>query len=417
LGSGPHGSDVTLGSGAAGSALSKATSDQSGKIVLLDLKALGSNGQIRTVDSSGVLATGVQVFAQLDTNAFVSDPISVDFDLDYKTDAVYFGTVSGGFDVLGSGPFTGGAWGGKLRRLVLDDNPSTATWVAGKNSVLLDLTTVFSDKLYDDMCQPRTDGSGNDIMHDYGQPIVAAPAAGKDKSGNRWVYVGTGRFFNRKDAGDCNTSSDLMTYYGIKEPRDPDTQAFTWGTVARTDLLDVTDAEVFEGGNTIKGIDTNGDGSITSADTTTFPSLKTLMANKAGWLIDLETSKERNLGQATLLGDILTFTSYMPSVSLCEFEGNSNLYAVMYDTGTAYLKSVIGTNSGNTVTEGSEVKKEVLNKVGLGKGLTVTPNIHTGRQEGSKVFVQTSTGTILELEEQNPGMVKSGKSSWREWQE
>ncbi|NTW36561.1 MAG: hypothetical protein HGB17_10585, partial [Syntrophobacteraceae bacterium] len=100
-----------------------------------------------------------------------------------------------------------------------------------------------------------------------------------------------------------------------------------------------------------------------------------------------------------------------------EFEGNSNLYAVMYDTGTAYFKSVIGTNSGNTVTEGSETKKEVLNKVGLGKGLTVTPNIHTGREEGSKVFVQTSTGTILELEEQNPGMVKSGKSSWREWQE
>ncbi len=417
LGSGPHGNDVTLGSGAAGNALSQAISDQPGKIVLLDLKALGTNGQIRTVDSSGVLATGVQVFAELDTNAFISDPISVDFDLDYKTDAVYFGTVSGGFDVLGSGPYTGGAWGGKLRRLVLDDNPSTATWVAGKNSVMLDLTTVFSDKLYDGMCQLKNDGAGNDIMHDYGQPIVAAPAAGKDKKGNRWVYVGTGRFFNRKDAGDCNTSSDLMTYYGVKEPKDSGTNAFTWGTVSRADLLDVTDAEVFEGGSIVKGIDTNGDGSVNSSDTTSFSSLRTLMDNKAGWLIDLETTKERNLGQATLLGDILTFTSYMPSVSLCEFEGNSNLYAVMYDTGTAYFKSVIGTNSGNTVTEGSETKNEVLNKVGLGKGLTVTPNIHTGREEGSKVFVQTSTGTILELEEQNPGMVKSGKSSWREWQE
>jgi type IV pilus assembly protein PilY1 len=87
----------------------------------------------------------------------------------------------------------------------------------------------------------------------------------------------------------------------------------------------------------------------------------------------------------------------------------------MYDTGTAYTKSVIGTNSGKTVVEGTKTKKEILSNVSLGKGLTVTPNIHTGRQEGSKVFVQTSTGTILELEEQNPGMVKSGKSSWREW--
>ncbi|MCU0587747.1 MAG: hypothetical protein MUF52_06280 [Syntrophobacteraceae bacterium] len=417
LGSGPHGSTVTLGSGAAGSALSLANSDQPGKIMLLDLKALASSGQIRTVDGSGVISADLSVFAELDSNAFISDPISVDYDLDYKTDVVYFGTVSGGFDVLGSGtgPFTGGAWGGKLRRLLLDDNPSTATWVAGKNSVLLDLSDVFSDVLYDSTCQPRKDAGGNDIVHGYGQPIVAAPAAGRDKKDNRWVFVGTGRFFNRKDAGDCNTSSDVMTFYGIKEPRDPDTKAFTWATVNRSDLLNVTDSEVFEDGNTVRGIDTDGNGTINTSDQTNFTGLRSLMSSKAGWLINLDSPKERNLGQATLLGDVLTFTSYTPSVSLCEFEGNSSLYAVMYDTGTAYTKSVIGTNSGKTVVEGTKTKKEILSNVSLGKGLTVTPNIHTGRQEGSKVFVQTSTGTILELEEQNPGMVKSGKSSWREW--
>ena len=29
-----------------------------------------------------------------DKNAFISDPITVDLDLDYRADAVYFGTVS-----------------------------------------------------------------------------------------------------------------------------------------------------------------------------------------------------------------------------------------------------------------------------------------------------------------------------------
>ncbi len=420
MGSGPRGTNLTHGPGATSEALRDGTSDQPGKIVLLDLKALASSGQIRTMDSSGVLSTGIQVFAELDSNSFISDPISVDYDLDYKTDVVYFGTVSGGFDVLGSGsgPFTGGAWGGKLRRLLLNDDPSTATWVAGKNNVMLDLTSVFSDTLYDSLCQPKQDGSGNNITHNYGQPIVAAPAAGRDKKGNRWVYVGTGRFFNRKDATDCNTSPDMMTYYGIKEPRDPVTKDFTWTTVNRNDLLDVTNAEVFEGGDTVKGVDTDGNGTVNSADNTTFSSLRTLMDSKAGWLINLDSPKERNLGQATLLGDILTFTTYMPSVDVCEFEGNSNLYAIVYDTGTAYYQSVMGTNSGNVITgPGGVTQKEVLNKVSLGKGLTVTPNIHTGRQDGSKVFVQTSTGTILELEQQNPGLVKSGKSSWREWED
>lgn len=65
--------------------------------------------------------------------------------------------------------------------------------------------------------------------------------------------------------------------------------------------------------------------------------------------------------------------------------------------------------------ENASTKYEVLKSVSLGKGLTLTPNIHTGRQEGSSVFVQTSTGTILQIDQQNPGTVKSGKASWEEW--
>jgi type IV pilus assembly protein PilY1 len=56
----------------------------------------------------------------------------------------------------------------------------------------------------------------------------------------------------------------------------------------------------------------------------------------------------------------------------------------------------------------------VLRKTDLGKGLSTTPNIHTGEGDGSKAFVQSSTGAILSIEQTNPGVVKSGMKSWRE---
>jgi type IV pilus assembly protein PilY1 len=59
--------------------------------------------------------------------------------------------------------------------------------------------------------------------------------------------------------------------------------------------------------------------------------------------------------------------------------------------------------------------KETLRKISLGKGLAVSPAMHTGREEGSKAFVQTSTGAILVIEQTNPGAVKSGKSYWMEY--
>jgi type IV pilus assembly protein PilY1 len=55
-----------------------------------------------------------------------------------------------------------------------------------------------------------------------------------------------------------------------------------------------------------------------------------------------------------------------------------------------------------------------LRKQSLGKGLAISPAMHTGKEKGSKAFVQTSTGAILVIEQQNPGAVKSGKTYWME---
>ena len=64
------------------------------------------------------------------------------------------------------------------------------------------------------------------------------------------MFFGTGRFFTRDDA----YNSDQQTYYGIKEKYDSGTSSWTWAAIAKADLLDVTDAKVFDGGNVVQGV-------------------------------------------------------------------------------------------------------------------------------------------------------------------
>jgi type IV pilus assembly protein PilY1 len=119
--------------------------------------------------------------------------------------------------------------------------------------------------------------------------------------------------------------------------------------------------------------------------------------------MDLTTSKERSLSKAAILGGIVLFSTFIPNSDFCSFGGNGKLYALYYTTGTAYKKSVVG-------TEGSTV----LKSKDLGYGLPSSIGIHVGQEEGGTGYVQQSTGTILEVDI-NPALkVKGGTISWRE---
>ncbi len=258
-----------------------------------------------------------------------------------------------------------------MRRIAIKDDPDPKNWVS--DSLLIDLTTT------------GIPGVGN------GQPITAAPSIALDAEGNRWVFFGTGRFFVRSDA----ENSDQQSYYGIMEPRDG--AGWKWDEVKRSDLLDVSNAIVYEDGTDVQNVP-----GVTNWD-------QLLAAIGKGWVLDFPDERERNLGQATLFGDILTFTTYVPSLNPCEFEGFTFLYATYFATGTAYEKSVIGL--GTKVCAG---KSEVLRRASLGRGLSITPNIHTGREAGARTYIQTSTGAIKTLLQDNPGITKSGRVSWKE---
>ncbi|WP_303720274.1 pilus assembly protein [Malonomonas rubra] len=324
-------------------------------------------------------------------NGFVSDMISVDYDLDffYKSDAVYFGTVEHGSDTTMATASFADDWDGRLYRLVMDPNATGAS------------TTPNVWELH--------------LLLNAGQPITAAPAVATDLN-RYWIYFGTGRFFD----ADIDKQDDAQqSFYGIKEPVDCTAAdlPFTWAEIDKADLFDVSDLLVTESatanttGNLANAVDNSGN-AITSLGT-----LSNYIAGSPGscssdpvdgWYRDFSRVRERNVGQATVLGGLLTFTTYQPFSDPCMQDGQAYLFGLNYLTGTANNLSVF-------VNQGLD-NTTVLESISIGRGLATTPNLHVGAgDDGPTAFVQTSTGEIVELPQTNlPNPFKTGRKSWLE---
>ncbi|MEW6671448.1 MAG: PilC/PilY family type IV pilus protein [Thermodesulfobacteriota bacterium] len=408
------------------------SSNQSASVAVLPLEWLGQGGStargFRIPSGAPSVANneGGQFVLAYTSNSFVSDPITVDFELEenFKSDVVYFGTVSG----------TSAPYGGGLQRLVTRKINS----VTGKQDETLpsDWSGLLSAS---SLTNPLP-------LINTSQPVTASASVGTDGK-NYWVYFGTGRFLETGDKSDTSQ----QTYYGIKEPLSfsgstSNCQAsFTWETVEKTDvddfhhnstpgdqgLLDVTKIQVHQATTAHAAILSCSDGStscleISPTTLTTFDTLESYIAGTGtgcdtgtdssgtdGWYKDLTLSKERNLGQATLLGGLVTYTSYQPYADPCLPEGLGYLYGVYFRTGTSFYIPIFisAFSTGVDTTTGG-----VIDRVALGRGLATTPNLHVGRQEGAKAFVQTSTGTIVEIPQPNLPIqnAKTGKASWGE---
>jgi len=242
----------------------------------------------------------------------------------------------------------------------------------------------------------------------------------RDDEGRIWVYFGTGRFWSSLDRQPTYLSYQ-NSFYGIKEPVDANGTLTYAGDgfpadAKKSHLRNVTGIEIedynalsLNASNPLHGAavsDQDGDGNVTFSD------LEAEVQAKDGWYLNFDETGERNLGQAAVLGDIVTFSTFVPNNDLCAYEGRSYLYGLYYKTGTGYWEGVLKTDVNGT---GIGPDNKVITKIDIGKGYSETPNIHTGREAGSKSFVQTSTGAIIGIEQANPGITKSGKTSWREY--
>lgn len=397
FGSGPTGYDAAVKTGG--------TNGQSANLFAVDL-----------ISGPGANNSLVKKLPVGDWTSFMADLITLDKDLDFRSDSVYVGRT---IDPNGSnGRGSGIPWTGKMYRLTMGSCGgavacSTLTWGVqdGSNRVPTEILDTFPP-------------SGTSY---YMGPIVSAPTTTLDDAGNVWIYFGTGRYFSAAD----KTNAETQFFFGIKDSVLSGNCSQTNDTNCRdNDLVNVSNAQVC----------VTGVGSCTTSSqvsgmgsTTTYQGLDDLInkpqgtsPEKDGWFTTLPGSRERALANPTLIGGIAFFPSFTPDNDLCTSSGSSNLYALFYRTGSANKSPVIGTTTSGT--------NQVVNRsIGLGTGLAAQMAIHLGSQgsggqgawgagggggggggcqSGVGGFINTSSGNIVQACAGLASNVRSRYVSW-----
>jgi len=97
---------------------------------------------------------------------------------------------------------------------------------------------------------------------------------------------------------------------------------------------------------------------------------------------------ERLINEPSILGGIVLFPTFSPSSDICGFGGFGRLWALYYETGTAFRYYIFGNSNQDPIDD----------VIFLGSGIASSFGLHIGRQEGSTLFTQMSTGIVLELD-------------------
>ncbi len=297
--------------------------------------------------ATGALAAS---FTAADANSSIGDVISVDSDLNYKCDQLYFGTYS-----------TYGAATGRLYRLVCRTG---AGFPAGSES------------------DNPASWTLNQLIN-AGRPISSGPAASQDEFGNNWVYFGTGRYFNDMDEVDASQ----QYLFGVKDNRLDSTRTFA-------DLKNTT-------GIVVKGPDSVFDGGWK-----TWRQFNIDMAPFKGWYRLMEitgSNAERSLNKPAVIGGATLFSTFKPSGDPCALGGTGYLYALYYTTGTAYYDTILP-RSGLTYNPV---------RISTGSGQPSAPSLHVGASNQG-AFIQTPTGVVIRVGTVLPFNPRSGAIFWKQ---
>jgi type IV pilus assembly protein PilY1 len=312
-------------------------------------------------------------------HSFMGDPITVDRDLDFRSDVIYVGRT---INPVSSGI---GYWTGKLYRLTLGACSAapctTATWgiASGGNRTPTEMLDQFQ----------------LNVGWRYLGPVVASPTVTLDDTGEVWVFFGTGRFLSTADKS--TTTTQFLG--GVKD------SVMRPGGCVQTNsincwvnnLLDVSSAEICvtcsSGINQVSGV----------GGVETYSALIALVKSKDGWVTTLPTPGERSIVPPTIIGGAVLFPTFIPTNDICVAAGHSNLYALFYQTGSAYTAPILGLEA-NGVSQRS---------VGIGEGLASAVAIQIGAAPtGVAGFFQTSGANIGRI---NPNAPLSAWSEYVSW--
>lgn len=354
----------------------------------------------------------------IDPNAFMADPITIDMDLDYDVDVMYIGNTycpSGKTCPSLDPNNTPSPWAGKMYRLKTKPSIDPANW---------ELTTLFDPE----------------------QPITAAPSASVDDFGNLWVYFGTGRYMTQTDKHFNN--SDFMHFYGVKDvcspwkndgvdncknaykqicPASTTGKSILVDPISEDDLIEVWDEahevdsdKVCSNDNTKSCTEDSEcwqDQNVEEPGVTCVPAsddFETYLnearsCNTAGWMYRFPEAGERSISKPVVFGGLVIWPTYLPSKNMCKTAGESFLYAVYFETGTATDHEVF-------IEDANSDKDHIDRRKRLGEGLPSDVSIAKRGSKRIVAFSQSSTGAIFQSELTLGAPLSSKFIGWKEEQ-
>jgi type IV pilus assembly protein PilY1 len=329
-------------------------------------------------------------FQTKEHNAFMNSPVALDKGPNYSVDAVYVGA---------SYPDADGIWRGTGYKLAVPITNGTYTEGPKASYELNPAKWKWS------------------ALFDAPAPLTAPFALSVDSRESVWIYAGTGRYMAYADKDPKSLTASQHNYlYGIKDPfynsASPKKAACFHlypGDVenlncklSTANLFNADPYQVKTGGAV--EVLAGGDAAITS-----FDKLAEKVQTTDGWSRTLATTmpSERVLNKPALFGGIAFFPAFTPAADGCAYSGTSSLYALYFETGTAFSKAVLINSTNNQGAYSNET-------MDLGSGLASSFAVHAGKQDGGTLYLQQSTGVITKVDVIPANNVKSGPVYWKE---
>lgn len=350
------------------------------------------------------------LFETSEGRAFLGSAATIDKSLNYNVDAAYIGLTTD----TSSSAIPALNWAGGIYKVTIPwlGDLSTTT---GKASYGNTTTAAFQNNPIA-TTKPWTLTK----MYTSARPITAPPSLSVDKFENVLVFAGTGRFYSLGTDSDQD-SLDIERLYGIKDPFfnkahlvDPPTSTadyyMNYGHNLTLDLNDLFDANPYEVVSTGKVFTLSG---TTFTPYGSFDKLLTAARAEDGWSRDMvveTTAAERSLTKPAIIGGISLFTTFTPLGDECSFGGESHLYALYFETGTAFKKPIIGVE---TMSIDGETQDRNRYRDDLGSGSTSSVGLHVVGDEVTG-YVQQGTGDVVEIDLDPALSIKSGIRSWRQ---
>ena len=418
---GPAYADINKTSGTSGSTSCSTTNP------CIATNKSAASGQLRAY------STGV-------TGAFMADAVTLDFELDFRTDVIYAGSAICNGSTTSTGcTGTGPVWRGAMWRLTTNGgstNPDNWGVVAGgipscAAGGLRCPSSLISTFAY---TSPQATTCPSPSPCNVG-PITTAPALTQDDTQNTWLFFGSGRYYSTGD----KSNVDTQHFFGVKDCII--NGSCTNQGVERNNLFNSSNVVTCTSCASGSNVSTTGS---TSSFTIGFSSgggnLVNNIQNMDGWFTTFNdptkgllpsppagcpptclTTGERNVSSATLLGGSVFFTTFVPSTDICQATGTGQLYAVYYLTGGPYTASAVGAVPSGTnvlaskaISLGQGLPSQMAVQIGAqGSGTSGSASSAgcTGRITG---FIQASTGVLGQICGTSAGSVWSHLISWRD---